>query len=426
MSRLWKKIPPAEAQIHPLYGVKNWLAVFAFGVLLGGLRELGALNGEAHKAGLTFTELLAIDHPAIAFAKLSLWLNAGVVALIYWALLTKTPKFRLIASSLLLASWPLSALLGLFFPFDGLGEALAFSLFPWIVSCGVWVTYLNRSRRVRVTFENQVLEGETTGAVVPAPSSKPTTSSTQARLPMPVATELPARTRSTPPNRQEATSMTKPMALSHLETEEDFWAAALQEVEGPTRKAGLWAKAFALANGNEAEAKAAYLRERVLQIEQQSKEAAENHERQLAEVAEAERQAFREKLGENGAELLDCIQFIRLNTYKTPTKVFINVVRLLGGRVEWGSTGVLSSGWIVALKGNSLTLRDDDELSVWFLKSVLPMAESAFPHQAIATTMIGSCPSCNAAIPLNAVNCLGCQAAFGPGAAWKPIPRGEA
>jgi hypothetical protein len=43
MSRLWKKVTLAEAQAHPLYGVKNWLAVFAFGVLLGGLRELGSL-----------------------------------------------------------------------------------------------------------------------------------------------------------------------------------------------------------------------------------------------------------------------------------------------------------------------------------------------------------------------------------------------
>ena len=95
MSRLWKKVTLAEAQAHPLYGVKNWLAVFAFGVLLGGLRELGSLNGEAHKAGLTITELLAIDHPAISFAKISLWLNAGIVAVIYWALLTKNPRFRL-------------------------------------------------------------------------------------------------------------------------------------------------------------------------------------------------------------------------------------------------------------------------------------------------------------------------------------------
>ena len=50
MSTHWKKIPLAEAQAHPLYGVKNWLAVFALGVLLGGLLGLGSLNSEAHKA----------------------------------------------------------------------------------------------------------------------------------------------------------------------------------------------------------------------------------------------------------------------------------------------------------------------------------------------------------------------------------------
>ena len=162
----------AEAQAHPLYGVKSWLIVFAVGLLLGVLRELGSLNIEAHNAGLTITQLLAIDHPAIHFAKISLWLNAGFVVVIYWALLSKSPHFRLIASSLLILSWPISALTGLVSPFVGIGTALGMSLIPWMVSCAVWVTYLNRSHRVRVTFEQMIWD------IVPDRSVKTETKNT--------------------------------------------------------------------------------------------------------------------------------------------------------------------------------------------------------------------------------------------------------
>lgn len=44
--------------------------------------------------------------------------------------------------------------------------------------------------------------------------------------------------------------------------DEKFWADALAEFESSSRRPGLWAKAFAEANGNEAAAKASYLRQR--------------------------------------------------------------------------------------------------------------------------------------------------------------------
>ncbi|GEM_PF-1982931 len=290
MSRLWKKVTLAEAQAHPLYGVKNWLAVFAFGVLLGGLRELGSLNGEAHKAGLTITELLAIDHPAISFAKISLWLNAGIVAVIYWALLTKNPRFRLIASSLLLASWPMGALIGVVYPFDGLGKALVFSIFPWVISCAVWVTYLNRSRRVRVTFENEVLLEPSEGSMAPSHDSLPSRVRTE---PQTMATRLVTRRESSampigpPPENHSQMPGTAP---TPAESEEALWATALQEVESSSRKQGLWAKAYASSNGNEAAAKAAYLRDRVQQLAHEAiaREAEERANRERAATATAQ------------------------------------------------------------------------------------------------------------------------------------------
>lgn len=58
-------------------------------------------------------------------------------------------------------------------------------------------------------------------------------------------------------------------------TEELMWASALTEFEGKHRRAGLWAKSFAQAAGNEAQAKACYLKQRVteLQAEQQQQAA---------------------------------------------------------------------------------------------------------------------------------------------------------
>ena len=345
MSRLWKRVSLAEAKRHPLYGVNNWLAVFAVGVLLGGLRELGSLNGEAHKAGLTITELLAIDHPAISFAKLSLWLNAGIVSVIYWALLSKNSSFRLIASSLLLASWPMGALIGVAYPFDGLGSALALSLFPWAISCGVWVTYLNRSKRVRVTFENDILVESTESLMVPTREALPNSARAE-----PQSTCVPLGPRAgvfpepiaVPEASQGATTVA---ATTAADPDEALWAAALQEVEGSSRRQGLWARAYASSNGNEAAAKAAYLRDRVPQLTQEQQRAIAASQRAIEEAA-----------AEHAREL-----------------------------------------------------------------TLLSTAEQAYK-----LLPKGSCPNCDSVIPLASETCSICKAVFGPGSAWKVVPRSEA
>ncbi len=416
MPKSWKKVTIAEAQAHPLYGVKSWLIVFAVCVLLGGLGELGSLTGEAHKAGLTITQLLAIDHPAIHFAKISLWLNAGFVVVIYWALLSKSPHFRLIASSLLILSWPISALTGLVSPFVGIGTALGMSLIPWMVSCAVWVTYLNRSHRVRVTFEQMVWD------IVPDRSARTETRNA------PTGNQNLLEDR-----RQAAINQNTPIYPSYsskrpldaskdiVDSDEDIWAASLAEFDSQNRLPGLWAKCFSEALGNEAIAKAEYLSQRTIQL-RLAKQAAWNRRQQI-EMAEHEQQAFRANLNERRAELLDCVEFGKLNTIKTPIGILKNIVRLLGGKLEWTSTGILSSGWQVMLNGDTQTFRDDSELSKWVLDTVLPMAETTFPLQTEATSL-GCCPSCSATIPLNVLSCLGCKAVFGHGSAWRPDPLG--
>jgi len=400
-----------------LYGVKNWLVVFAIGVLLGGLRELGTLNGEAHEAGITIIELLAIDHPAAHYAKISLSLNAAFILVVFWLLLTKNPKFRPIASGLLLASWPLGALVGTAFPYQGLGSALTASLLPWLLSCAVRVTYLNRSRRVRVTFEQMTIDGESgsteksatladiNGATV-LPDRRPTSNSGLAPQP------------STGNAASSSVNDTKSTAF-----DDELWAKSLTEFESDTRNRGLWARCFAEASGNEAIAKARYLSERTSQFQIAEEKAI--LQQKLKEAAQLEKRKLEQSVDPNQIDLLHCIQFIRLNGTKTPVGVFKNLLRLLGGKFEWNRTSGLNMGWQVSLKEHSLILRNDIELSKWVLETALPMAESDF--QGLPdTSPVGNCPSCDATIPLSSIRCLGCPAVFGVGSAWNPIPRGEA
>jgi hypothetical protein len=280
MNAKWKEIAPSEARAHHLYGVKNWLAVFAFGVLAGSLRDFGLLNYEAAKAGMSLGALLSVDHPASVFLRIALGVDATVVIAIYWLLLTKHPTFRVVASSLLLGWFPALAVLGFLNSFDGVAEAIATSLVPWAVYCAVWVTYLNRSRRVRVTFEHMVKTEEaipagdahgasmssTAEAVarsVPVPPA-PTPSCSRAVAP-PGATRRAAVATSTPPPMGlPSSSMTE---LSQHQMDEDLYSAAFSELETGNRRPGLWAKCYAATDGVEPAAKAMYLRERVLQMQ---------------------------------------------------------------------------------------------------------------------------------------------------------------
>lgn len=51
--RKWKLISQTEAEKNSLYGVKNWLAVFAFSIVLSPIHELATVNTEAQKAGIS-------------------------------------------------------------------------------------------------------------------------------------------------------------------------------------------------------------------------------------------------------------------------------------------------------------------------------------------------------------------------------------
>lgn len=310
MTERWQKVTAEQAQQHRLYGIRGWLIVFALGLLFGLLRELATVNAEALDAGTTMGQFFSLDHPIATFVKTALGLQALIVAAVYCLLLGKHPRFRNVTSAQLLGSWPAVALLGAFNPFPGLAHSLTVAFFSWAISCAVWVTYLQRSKRVRVTFEN-CLASDEAAEVHQASSSK---HREPIRAPMP-SSGAPA-TRVVPSDRpMDPTEQTHSMTLT---PEEDFWSIAAAEVDGPSRRVGLWAKAFAEAQANEALAKAHYLKWRVAQLRsddvlrnQRAEEARVAHEEQQRQAALAERSKL------NG-ECPSCGRVISLSEVKCP------------------------------------------------------------------------------------------------------------
>ena len=160
MTRQWQTISRQDASRHALYGVAGWPLVFAASLWLDLLRILAPLAEEANSAGMTLAQFLDLAYPELVFAKLLLAINSAAAVLIACLLLTRQPHFRPIAVALLVGSWPVAAAWSALKGGPGLEEALGQSVLPWLISCVVWVTYLQRSRRVRVTFEQCVLAGE--------------------------------------------------------------------------------------------------------------------------------------------------------------------------------------------------------------------------------------------------------------------------
>lgn len=274
MATQWQTLPIEDAQKHPLYGVRGWLLVFSIGMTLGLLRELGSINGDVHSAGLTLSEFFSIEHPAVTYTKFALGIHAFVITIIYWLLLSKHPLFRKTASTLLLISWPLVAVIGLAYSFPGLGNALAQGFIQWAFSCTIWVTYLQKSKRVRVTFEKQI------------PLDSPNESNSIAKDQSNAFAKTSLRS-ATQPNHKDVHALLNQVSVSSNTPSEKFWATALAEFESDKRRSGLWARVFAEANGDDAVAKAKYLscRASELQIE---------HERQLTEVIQNKKEQAHE------------------------------------------------------------------------------------------------------------------------------------
>lgn len=301
MSSQWQSIGPDEAKHHPLYGVKGWLAVFAVGTLLGVLKEVGGLNGEANRAGLTLGQFFALDLPFVTFIKTVLAVEVASVSIVYWLLFTKHPKFRPVTTGVMLFTFPLIFAIGIASQVNEFAGQLVMGFFTWAISCAVWVTYLQRSERVRVTFEHCV-RVSSSHALTPAHDSpRSFVNPTPVAMPVPVRAPISSNISSAPSqlignqctDKVALASVTPTQPLNETlsptlmtldkSTDEDHWATAMNEVESGQRRPGLWAKAFAESEGDETKAKVAYLKSRVQQLTE------------VAQAQEAQREAQRQE-----------------------------------------------------------------------------------------------------------------------------------
>jgi hypothetical protein len=245
------------------------------------------------------SQFLALEPAFGAYLKCVFALDILFVLVLVWLLFTKHHSFRFVASGIMLSYWPAQALLAYWtsaIQLPGVPGALGMVLLPWLVHCAIWVAYLQRSHRVRVTFENTVLTTQVDAASPspppPPPQTRPT--STVGNTPPPFK-PVPPSTKPT---------ITTPMPVPSQQTItvsedaiEDVWAKALAEYQGSDRKPGLWAKSFAEADGNESLAQATYLKTRAAQLEADLLKERSKLESELIE------QALREAESEHGHEL---------------------------------------------------------------------------------------------------------------------------
>lgn len=221
MSEKWVQVSLEQAKQHRLYGIKGWLLVFLIGSLLGFLSYLVATIGPLTSAKVDWATLSRLIPNAANFILLSGLLIFATTLAIFVLALQKHKSFRVVSIWIVVLLFPAIATLELLFPFEGSVGAVLQSILPWVVSCAVWVSYLQLSRRVRVTFENTVRSDELVQNGVTASKQYSRASS------------------STPSS--------------------DDWASALAEYESERREKGLWAKLYAENNGDEAKTKAGYL-----------------------------------------------------------------------------------------------------------------------------------------------------------------------
>jgi len=140
-----------------------------------------------------------------------------------------------------------------------------------------WLFFsLLRKNRKRAKVSHSIPEASATGRLV-----EPTSS-----------TDANAGER---PRAASVALQNAPQVETATTSEEELWSAAATELESPSRRPGLWAKAFAESQANEAIAKANYLKWRVAQLQneettrmQRIDEARRAKEEQTREAALAE------------------------------------------------------------------------------------------------------------------------------------------
>jgi ABC-type Na+ efflux pump permease subunit len=152
----WTQVSRGTAEQHKLYGLTGWLALFLVGNVLAVARGWIEYAAVARQLGISVADLnerMPGHHVALL---IQLFAVAALVAIAA----TKAKSFRWIATILLLVTVPgaiaAAAAVDTYYP----SEQAMQSLPAWVLACLAWIPYLHRSRRVRVTFDNQLQTAE--------------------------------------------------------------------------------------------------------------------------------------------------------------------------------------------------------------------------------------------------------------------------
>lgn len=237
----WIRLSKPEAEQHPLYGVGLVLNLILGTLAFGAVLSLGWFSALFLTAYVEYKGLLL----------LLLWIGSYSGAIAYWGY-TKNRDFRIRSIVLLILNIPMQLTIAVGFPsilnaMDSLwGAQLAGQTF-WTV---LIVLYLIFSRKVRVTYERLVQASDpylvTCGRIATYRAGVGNDGvSEQAQEPRNVAS---ARAESGPESDQECF---------------DVLAAELARGE---RDEGLWLQSYMAADGDEAKAKARYIRLRVAKL----------------------------------------------------------------------------------------------------------------------------------------------------------------
>lgn len=274
----WSRVTAEEAKKHPLYGVGGWLSCFASVLVVGLIQQIQPIALQAfHDVGPA--NWWVFNTPIIRALKFALVIYALAAIIIYLLLFSRHRNFRLVSSFILLSIWPAQAFRSILDPSPTVADALAISFLSYVLHCVVGVTYLQRSKRVRVTFEHSVKADHDNAANTSLPSSSPrpalTRESAQERQFNDASTGIreqvpPSGTEkdmsSTPPTVKPTVPIAKPSQDTTEAYEDRLYAQIAKELDTDTVDKAIWTKVYAQAGGDEKQTRVLYIKARYARL----------------------------------------------------------------------------------------------------------------------------------------------------------------
>ena len=274
-----------EAQNDRFYGVKGWLIVFCITAILGFLSSWGSMVGSFSKEYPGFKgglfDFLSLDFDGVIGLRVLFVAGIAELLFIFYLMFSKHKKFRIYTTLCLILSFPLGVIILMIF-----GGSVSFSsvntFIQYLISSTIWCSYLNMSKRVRITFDNTTKNPERLtilSQLEKITSTEPkkidnaensVISSVAFNSDENINRQLLIPQKYIEKNLSEDSvglNINHDVSVKPIEVDiEQVWATAFAEFESDNRKQGVWAMAFAEANGVEALAKASYLKIRVSQL----------------------------------------------------------------------------------------------------------------------------------------------------------------